>query len=315
MSVSNTIVHDQPSTNPFKRIFYRPPFIGLLAFLIVFLTQGLGHTLMVGMEMLFGIEYQYEAAAFLGLFGAYLLYLGMKNPGEVAATWLGFFAGTFLWTGWVEFSFVFYANHLSVLPLIEDGAIVTKPEYLVMPSSLGVMMATLAYFLLNKETKCNFFKWFQRHLHMSTGRPSRSYERNFAAITCLETIYVIWFFYIALLLMYDQAILGDRHWFTYALFLGNLTWTIYLLQRLVRFWKVTTAIRYGIPTAIIAWTNVELLGRWNFFTEIWIHPDQYALEMGLIFTAALAFTVIAILTPTHQKTALAQQKSSSSRVA
>ena len=79
MSVSNTNVHDQPSTNAFKRTFYRPPFIGLLAFLIVFLTQGLGHTLMVGMEMLFGIEYQYEAAAFLGLVGAYLLYLGRCN--------------------------------------------------------------------------------------------------------------------------------------------------------------------------------------------------------------------------------------------
>ncbi len=306
MSVSTNNVHDQPSTNAFKRIFYRPPFIGLLAFLIVFITQGLGHTVMVGMELLFGYEYQYQAATFLGLVGAYLLYLGMKNPSEVAATWLGFFAGTFLWTGWVEFSFVFYANLLSVPPLIETGEIVTKPEYLIMPSSLGVMMATLAYFLLNKETKCNFFKWFQRNLHMSTGRPSRSYKRNFAAITCLETIYVIWFFYIALLLIYDKSILGDTHWFTYVLFFGNLTWAIYLLQRLVRFWKVTTAIRYGIPTAIIAWNNVELLGRWNFFTEIWIHPDQYALEMGLIFGAFLAFTLIAVLTPAHQKAALDQ---------
>ena len=304
MSISTNNVHDQPSTNAIKRMFYRPPFIGMLAFLIVFITQGLGHTVMVGMEMLFGHEYQYQAATFLGLVGAYLLYLGMKNPSEVAATWLGFFAGTFLWTGWVEFSFVFNANLLGVAPLIENGEIVTKPEYLIMPSSLGVMMATLAYFLLNKETKCNFFKWFQRNLHMSTGRPSRGFKRDFAAITCLETIYVIWFFYIALLLIYEDSILGDTHWFTYVLFFGNLTWAIYLLQRLVRFWKVTTAIRYGIPTAIIAWNNVELLGRWNFFTEIWIHPDQYALEMGLIFGAFLAFTLIAVLTPAHQKAAL-----------
>ena len=96
MSVSTNNVHDQRSTNVIKKMFYRPPFIGMLAFLIVFITQGLGHTVMVGMEMLFGHEYQYQAATFLGLVGAYLLYLGMKNPSEVAATWLGFFAGTFL---------------------------------------------------------------------------------------------------------------------------------------------------------------------------------------------------------------------------
>ena len=90
MSVSTNNVHDQRSTNVIKKMFYRPPFIGMLAFLIVFITQGLGHTVMVGMEMLFGHEYQYQAATFLGLVGAYLLYLGMKNPSEVAATWLGF---------------------------------------------------------------------------------------------------------------------------------------------------------------------------------------------------------------------------------
>ena len=121
----------------------------------------------------------------------------MKHNSEVAATWYGFFAGTFLWTGWVEFSFVAYARHLGVEPLMQGGEIVTLPEYLVMSSSLGILMATLVYFLFNKETKCNFFHWFQRNLGMSTGRPNRHHERNFAGITALETIYVIWFFYLA----------------------------------------------------------------------------------------------------------------------
>jgi hypothetical protein len=290
------------------RTFAKPPFIGLLAFMIVFLTQGLGHTVMIMMEKLFGHEYVFQSAFAMGLLGAWLLWYGMKHNSEVAATWYGFFAGTFLWTGWVEFSFVAYARHLGVEPRMQGGEIVTLPEYLVMSSSLGILMATLVYFLFNKETKCNFFHWFQRNLGMSTGKPSRHHERNFASITALETIYVIWFFYLVLLIIYDETILGERHPVVYGLFFANVIWSVYLLQRLVRFWKVTTAIRYGIPTAIIAWNNVELLGRWNFFTEIWIHPEEYWLEMSLIFGAVIVITIVSMLTPQNAKSRLQQEQ-------
>ena len=37
-----------------KSTFARPPFIGLLAFVIVFIVQALGHTVMVAMENIFG---------------------------------------------------------------------------------------------------------------------------------------------------------------------------------------------------------------------------------------------------------------------
>jgi hypothetical protein len=185
---------------------------------------------------------------------------------------------------------------------MDSGEIATKAEYLVMMSSLGIMMATLAYFTLNKETKCNFFHWIQRRMHLSTGKPTPGYPRNFAAITALETIYVIWFFYLALLFIYE--ILGDTHPVTYVLFFANTVWALYLLNRLVKFWKVTTAIRYGIPTAIIAWNSVELIGRWNMFEEIWIHPEKYYLEMSLVLTAVVLVTTVSMLTPAHVKAKL-----------
>ena len=285
-----------------KNIFYKPPFIGLLAFFIVFLVQALGHTVMILMENIFGEAYVYQSATALGLVGAALLFIGMKHPKEVTGTWLGFFAGTLLWTGWVEFAFVWNASWLSVPDQMDSGEIATKAEYLVMMSSLGIMMATLAYFTLNKETKCNFFHWIQRRMHLSTGKPTPGYPRNFAAITALETIYVIWFFYLALLFIYE--ILGDTHPVTYLLFFANTVWALYLLNRLVKFWKVTTAIRYGIPTAIIAWNSVELIGRWNMFEEIWIHPEKYYLEMSLVLTAVVLVTTVSMLTPAHVKAKL-----------
>ena len=88
------------------KIFYRPPFIGVLAFLLVFISQGLGHTLWMLVSMIFGHDYQYIAAFMLGLIGLFLLFIGMKKENEVAATWLGYFAAVLMWTGWVEYSFI-----------------------------------------------------------------------------------------------------------------------------------------------------------------------------------------------------------------
>lgn len=288
-----------------KGFFYRPPWVGLLAFIVVFVVQALGHTVMIMMEDIWpGPDYVYESALAMGVVGGLLLWWGMRHKNEVAATWYGFWAGTFLWTGWVEFSFVWSAQVLGVPDLMDPlvpGAIATKGEYLVMMSSVGVLGATLVYFLFNKETKCNFFIWFQRNLGMKTGKPNTAHERSFAGITALETIYVIWFFYLVLLFLYDDSFFGDRHPVTYAAFFLNTFWAVYLFRRLMKFWRVTTAIRYAIPTGIIAWTSVELGGRWRWFTEFWEYPELYTLELIILTVGIVLAAWLAARTPLHQK--------------
>jgi hypothetical protein len=295
-----------------KDLLYRPPYVGLLAFVIVFAVQALGHTIMIVMEEVWpGRAYVYESAFAMGALGAVLLFVGMRNRNEVAATWYGFWAGTFLWTGWIEFSFVWAGDYLGVSDLMDPrdpGAIATKAEYLVMMSSVGIMGATLVCFLLSKETKCNFFLWFQRHLGLRTGKPNAAHERNFAAITALETVYVIWFFYLVLLFMYDENILGDRHPLTYAIFFLNVVWAAYLFQRLMKFWKVTTAIRYGIPTGIVAWNAVEIAGRWHIFTEFWERPQEFWVQMTLVAAGLVAAAFLAARTPAHKKAELSRQR-------
>ncbi len=294
-----------------KRLLYRPPYIGLLAFVIVFVVQALGHTVMILMEDIFGEKYVFHSAFAMGLFGAVLLIIGMRRTNEVSATWLGFWAGTFMWTGWIEFSFVWSAHTLGVPDLMDPrvpGEIATKAEYLVMMSSVGVMMSTLVYFLLNKETKCNMFLWIQRHGHLKTGKPNPAHQRNFAAITSLETIYVLWFCYLMLLFIYDENILGDHHPVTYVIFFLMVIWAAYLFLRLMKFWKVTTAIRYGIPTAIIGWNAVEIAGRWHLFTEFWEKPWEYGLEMGLFTGGLIIAAWLAVRTPAHVKAELSRQQ-------
>ena len=313
MSEANisTETHPQKPGNPLLNLLYRPPFVGLLAFVVVFLVQGLGHTLMVGMESLFGEQYIYQSAFFLGAVGAVLLYIGMKHPGEVAGTWYGFWAGSLLWTGWIEFSFVWSANVLNIPDLMDPrvaNEIATKAEYLVMMSSVGILLTTLAYFTLNRETKCNMFIWFQRNLKLRTGKPTRGYERNFAAITALETVYVTWFCYLALLFIYDEQILGDHHPVTFVLFFFNTIWAIFLFMRLIKMWKVTTAIRYSIPTAIIAYSSYEIAGRWHLFTDIWVDLPKFGPILAMIAVAMAIGAWLAVRVPAHKKAELSRDQ-------
>lgn len=298
--------------NPLTRLLARPPFIGLLAFVVVFFVQGLGHTAMTGMELFFGEEYVLQSAFALGLLGAILLLIGMRHEGEVAGTWYGFWGGTLLWTGWIEFAFVWNANLLQVPDLMDKyvpGTIATKAEYLVMLSSVGLCLALLMPLMLNRETKCNLFVWLQRHLKLRTGKPSRGYQRNFAYITALETIFVTWFCYLALLLIYEEGILGDRHPVTKGIFFLNTIWSFYLISRLLQMWKVTTAVRYSIPTAIIAYSSYEIAGRWNLYTDIWVEPEKFKVVLGLIAAALAVAAFLAVRTPAHQKSASQEQKS------
>jgi len=101
-------------------------------------------------------------------------------------------------------------------------------------------------------------------------------------------------FLIVLLLVYDNRIFGDYHPVTYLVCFGSLLWSIYLFIKLIRITKLTYAIKYAIPTVIIFWNVVEILGRRNFFREIRIEPTKYALEMSLILAVFVLLIFISV---------------------
>lgn len=297
-------IHTSSKPSGFLDKVNSAPWIGIGAFFVVFVVQAIGHLIMVVMEEIWpGPGFVYQSAAFMGLAGCVLWYIGLNGKGETAQTWLGFWAGSLVWTGWVEFSFVYYADFLAVPDLLDEaGEIATKNEYMVMMSSLGVMMATLVFFFFNRDTRCNMFRWFHRWLRMDVGKPAPGVNRNYCNITAIETIYIIWFFYLALLLIYDPQILGETHPVVYGLFVANTAWALYLILRLVRFTRMSAAIRYAIPTAIIAWNSNELMGRWDMYTEIWVHPQEYWLEMSLVILAVVLCAGAMMMSPAERRT-------------
>lgn len=278
------------------------PWIGILSFLLVLFTMPLGHAAMILMEKGLGHELLYPAAFGLGVGGVLLLFIGLVARSETAATFWGLFGGLFVWTGWIEFGYVYYAHRFGVQPLVENGEIVTKPEYLIMPSSYGFWALVMLFYIFSTRSGCNFFTWIQCKLHR--GEPAKALQpvvRNIAMTTFMELNVLLWTCYMVLLFAYDKAFLGDRHPLTILIAFGALGWSAYLFIRLLKIKKLAYAVRYAIPTVIIFWTFVEILGRWNLLTEIWIEPSRYRLEMTLLL--AVFLVLLGVLWWKHRKAA------------
>ena len=130
----------------------KPSFIGFAAFMIVLFTMPLGHAAMIIMEKTLGESYLTPAAFLLGLVGAALAVWGFYMRNENAATFSGLIGGLMVWTGWIEFTFVYYAHRYDVAPLIENGEIATKPEYLIMMSSIGFLAIIMMFYIFSART-------------------------------------------------------------------------------------------------------------------------------------------------------------------
>jgi hypothetical protein len=278
--------------------YYQAPLPAIIAVAIVFLWQGLGHTVMYSMEHLWFKEHVFLAAFLIGAVGTCMVWYG-RNRSENAATLLGFVGGSLIWLSWIEFSFVYVADELAV-PAVRWGAKDTLPEYRVMLSSIGVLFASLLFFFFNRDTRCNAFMWMHRNLKLNPGDKVSGQQRNIASIVAMETIYVTWFFYIVLLVLYNPRFFGTEHWATFLACGLSFIWAGYLVQRLWWYQRMAPALRYAIPTAIIAWNVVEILEKWGRIDEIWVQPQKYALQIGIAIAALVLTIVLAVVSPARR---------------
>ena len=113
---------------------------GITSFLVVLFTMPLGHALMIFMEHVLSSTALHYAAFTMGAVGLVMVIIGVFAKGDTRQTLWGLFGGLLFWTGWVEFIYVYYAHRYEVQPLLNAaGEVVTKPEYLIMPSSFGFL--------------------------------------------------------------------------------------------------------------------------------------------------------------------------------
>ena len=136
---------------------------GITSFLIVLFTMPLGHALMIFMEHVLSSTALHYAAFTMGAVGLVMVIIGVFAKGDTRQTLWGLFGGLLFWTGWVEFIYVYYAHRYEVQPLLNAaGEVVTKPEYLIMPSSFGFWVMFMLIYIFSIKSGCDFFTYLQK---------------------------------------------------------------------------------------------------------------------------------------------------------
>lgn len=275
---------------------------GIASFVIVLLCMPLGHALMIVMEHLLSPQAVNYSALAMALAGVLIVVFGRKSKTDTGRTMAGLVGGLLFWTGAVEFCFVYYAHRFGVQPLIENGEVVTKPEYLIMPSSIGFFVMVMLFYLTSIPTGCPFLNFFSR-------KKEGTVRRNSAVVTFMELNMIMWVSYLVLLLCYDDHILGDRHPVTLTIAFGCLVGSLFMFKDLLRCDTWGKALRQAIATVIVFWTFVEVMGRLDFLKEIWVEPFTHISEMIWIAVAFVVVIIAAILISRRKRTISRSKKS------
>mgnify|MGYP003547086254 FL=1 len=308
MSQAKTIAQPAPA----KSKLWKPPIVGIVTFVLMFLAVGLGHTMMVLIEHYLGKEMTLTLSPLLGFSGIVMLWYGVKSKNETFQTWIGFFGALMVWMCWVEFFYMWYGRmNWGMLPRMDgltgEGPLEISgsyPEYMIMGSTVGLLLMMLSFYTFDKDTRCNMFLWFQDKLGLKEGLgPSTktAKDRNYAIITFMETFFVTWFCYAWNLLTFDPALMGKGNLFL-VVNLGSvfvaIVWAGFCLTRLIQFKRTATALRYAIPVGNIAWVNVEILEKLNLMShEVFLDPFSHTLEASVLFGALLTLIVLLLLAP------------------
>lgn len=310
----------------------------LLSFFLVLCLMPLGHAFMILMELIIAPEVLPYSAFALGFVGLVIAVCGIFVQKDTAQTICGLIGGLLLWTGWVEFLFMYYAQRFGAHPEIVDGVItttttyakgiaansslyidgspvmhmhdikdivVTRPEYLLMPATFGFWIAVMLLYIFNVRTGCNFMLWCQK-VFLGKKRNSvvrTGMTRHTAMVTFMETMMLLWSCYLLLMFCYDPRFLGQSHPVTIAVGVGCFIGFFFIFRKQLDRRQWGANIRMAIPAVIVLWTPVEILGRNNLFNEIWIAPLEH---MGEMIAILITFILIGgYLAWQHKRTAKA----------
>ena len=253
----------------------------IASFLLVLFAMPLGHALMILMEKFMSEGAMHVAGFMMGLAGLVMVIVGVFVKGDTRQTLWGLFGGLLFWTGWVEFLFLYYARRYGVQPEIENGVVVTKPEYLIMPASFGLWMMVMTMYVFSTKNGCDLITWIQKVCFRSKRKVVvvQPMTRHTSIVTFMELNMMLWGLYLLLMFCYDKNFLGDHHPVTFLVGLVCLIGSLLMLRRQLHIASWGANIRMAIATVIVFWTPVEILGRINFFKEFWVEPEKYRLQM------------------------------------
>jgi hypothetical protein len=265
----------------------RPPLVGPFAFCTILLWRPVAHSLTMLVHELFDGPPSVAVSFLLGTTGFVLMWRAFKLN-ESSATVLGILAGSLIWTGWFEQGFSGFAAALGVQPLTWRGFTLFSPALLMIEASVVLMLGMLILLGANKDTQCRMFMWFHRHLHIWPGRKTAGYQRQIARVTTMEYLFVVWFFYVLNILIFDPRVLGPEHPGAMAMLALIAVWGAYLLWKLTAIRGPGLALRYAIPCVGCVWLLIESAAAMRLFREIWLEPLEFPVTMSVWAVVSVA---------------------------
>lgn len=275
----------------------------IASFLLVLCTMPLGHAMMIIMENTMTPAAVHCSAFCMGFIGLLLVIGGVFVKGDTRQTVCGLIGGLLFWTGWVEFLFQYYATRWGTQPEMENGEVVTRPEYLILPASFGMWMMVMMLYIFSTKNGCNFINWWQRMILRSHKNEiaARPMTHHTSIVTFMELNMILWASYLLLMFCYDKNFLGDRHPITSIVAAGCLLGSIFIFRKQLKLSSWGANIRMAIATVIVFWVPVEVLGRLNFFHEFWVEPEKYATQIVSILVAFLVLMVYIMMAARKRK--------------
>ena len=275
----------------------------IASFLLVLCTMPLGHAMMIIMENTMTPAAVHGSAFCMGFIGLLLVIGGVFVKGDTRQTVCGLIGGLLFWTGWVEFLFQYYAKRWGTQPEMENGEVVTRPEYLILPASFGMWMMVMTLYIFSTKNGCNFINWWQRAILRSHKNEiaARPMTHHTSIVTFMELNMILWASYLLLMFCYDKNFLGDRHPITSIVAAGCLLGSIFIFKKQLKLSSWGANIRMAIATVIVFWVPVEVLGRLNFFHEFWVEPEKYATQIVSILVAFVVLMVYIMMAARKRK--------------
>ena len=109
------------------------------------------------------------AELLLGAVGFAIIWKGLKQN-ETNGTWMGILGGALIWVGWFEFTFDFFGEFFGIADWASPNGSTGQAGTILLMSTMPLMLTLLLiYGFANRQTKCNFLRWFQRRFHMDPG--------------------------------------------------------------------------------------------------------------------------------------------------
>lgn len=247
----------------------------------------LGHAFVVLMGNHLHGETLNIGASLLGGIGIIVAILGSRLRSETMQILTGAFGAILFWGSWVEFIYISYGASLHVPPLLDGSVVITKPEYLMMPTSIPFAVLALIMYVYMARTDWAIIVLIRRLLKIDSSKVGMHIPESIRAF--VDLLLLIWWAYLILLVEFDPSLLGDRHPVTMIFATICLICGLILFVRSLRAPTWASAMRQSIVTVCVLWTYIEVLIRLKLFTEVWIYPERYIVQMVLL---VVAFVVV-----------------------